>query len=369
MNFMGRADAPGDWVKTYRSVRDNPIVGFLSEDGTARSVICETMAWIDLTMEAAWKDKIVNNKGRVVLIERGQLIGARDWLAKRWGWTVKKVRYFMEKLARHGMIQVAQPRPASVGMPAEMGPAKRPAKGNAINVVTICNYSIYQAASEIAVLMDGQQKGQLGASEGPESKKVRREEEDSESSLRSDSSPPAAPAAPHPSVWVDEGGQPRVANGKRQALEQILAGRADVEDALKAVAEKIDAQGDLWPSLVAQVGIYAASIKPKRGRKAKSQPGAYSTGFEAFWELYPRKEGKGNAHKAWQKYTLEERRQIYVSLKRQEPILRGRKEDPGGNFCAMPATWLNQRRFDDDLTSVKKSSAAAKFDAIYEGVL
>lgn len=195
MTMIGHnSDALGDWVKTYRSVRDNPIVGFLDEDGAARNgAICETMAWIDLTMEAAWKDKIVNNKGRVVLIERGQLIGARDWLAKRWGWTVKKVRYFMEKLVRHGMVQVAQPRPATAGTPAEMGPAKRPAKGNAINVVTICNYNIYQAASEIADLMDGQQKGQRGASEGPESKKVRREEEDSESSLRSDSTQPALP--------------------------------------------------------------------------------------------------------------------------------------------------------------------------------
>jgi hypothetical protein len=188
------SDAQGDWVKTYRSVRDNPIVGFLNEDGTPRGgAICETMAWIDLTMEAAWKDKTVNSKGRVVLIERGQLIGARDWLAKRWGWTAKKVRYFMEKLARHGMVQVAQPRPTSTGIPEKVGPAKRPAKGNAANVVTICNYNIYQAVSEIADLLDAQQMGQRGASEGPESKKGRREEEDSESSLRSDSTQPALP--------------------------------------------------------------------------------------------------------------------------------------------------------------------------------
>lgn len=208
------------------------------------------------------------------------------------------------------------------------------------------------------------------AGRAPEAVRVKGEVEtlplDSGEDDRTDSIVHSLPNGPHSSVWLDESGQPQVANGKRQALEQILAGKAGVDEALKAVAEKIDAQGDLWPSIVTQVGIYAASIKPKRKTKA---PVTYSTGFEAFWTLYPRKEGKGKAHESWEAYSIEERRRIYAALKKQEPVLRENASRPGGNFCPMPATWLNQRRFDDDLTSVKKSSAAAKFDAIYEGVL
>lgn len=204
MTAIGHTIDPSkDWVKAYRSLRSHPVVGFLNEDGTPRGiVVCEAMAWLDLTMEAGWKDRTVNNKGKVILIERGQLLGARDWLAQRWGWTAKKVRYFMEKLARNGMIQTSQPRQTTIGVPEVLGPAKGQAKGNSVNVITVCNYNVYQTISELEELLDGQRRGQQGASKGPESKKVRREEE--ERSPYGDSSS----AAPNDPLQLDLGDQP-----------------------------------------------------------------------------------------------------------------------------------------------------------------
>lgn len=196
-------DASKDWVRAYRSLRTHPVVGFLNDDGTSRgTVVCEAMAWLDLTMEAGWRDRTVNNKGRVILIERGQLLGARDWLAKRWGWTAKKVRYFMEKLARNGMIQTSQPRQVTTGIPEVLGPAKGQAKGNSVNVITVCNYNVYQTINELDELLSGQQRGQRGASEGPESKKERRKEKD-RSPIGDSSS-----AAPNDPPQLDLGDQP-----------------------------------------------------------------------------------------------------------------------------------------------------------------
>lgn len=65
--------------------------------------------------------------------------------------------------------------------------------------------------------------------------------------------------------------------------------------------------------------------------------------FNAFWEVYPRKEGKGKARVAWTKAI----RKVKV-----ETIMSGairyrddRNRAPG--FTAHPATWLNDERWDD----------------------
>lgn len=166
-----------NWIAVSRDIRFHEIVGFLNSDGTVRDnvVVCETVAWLDLVMEANWKDRRANNKGRVVLIERGQLMGARMWLAKRWGWSEKKVRWFIDKLKREGMITITTPNYDEIAAKSKSGPAQGPAKGparpNGVNVITICNYNVYQTAKELEGLMrgqqNGQQEGQRGASEGP----------------------------------------------------------------------------------------------------------------------------------------------------------------------------------------------------------
>lgn len=183
--------ACGNWIAVDRDIRTHEVVGFLNEDGTVREdvIVCETMAWIDLIMQANFRDRKTNNKGRPVIVERGQLIGGRAWLAQRWGWTEKKVRYFLQKLKRFGMIETPPPKydksmSSSKSGPSD-GPAKGPARRNTANVITICKYDIYQTVHELDDLMWGQQpgqpKGQRGASEGPHENKGTREQEDKSS--------------------------------------------------------------------------------------------------------------------------------------------------------------------------------------------
>jgi hypothetical protein len=67
--------------------------------------------------------------------------------------------------------------------------------------------------------------------------------------------------------------------------------------------------------------------------------------FDEFWQLWPRREGKANAVKAWQKATkkisesdLVEKARAYVT----SPTL------PQAQFVPHAATWLNGERYNDE---------------------
>lgn len=161
-----------DWIAVYRNLRTHPIIGFLNSDGTRRknAQVCQSMAWIDLCMEANWKDRHENNNGQLVLVERGQLQGGRKWLADRWGWTENQVRWFLKKLQDEGMIMVNRPKITP----------KKPEKSHSehtlttttvttnrttssahfVNVITVCNYNIYQAAYELYDMLNNQSNHQ-----------------------------------------------------------------------------------------------------------------------------------------------------------------------------------------------------------------
>ena len=158
--------------------------------------------------------------------------------------------------------------------------------------------------------------------------------------------PPIVPQAPQmDSIWLGEDGVPRVVNGKRQALEAILGGKCDLDDAIRAVAGRIDRNGDLFTSLAQEIAKHAAAIPARPKRQAI--PDSYSQDFEHFWAIYPRREGKGAAYKAWKKLSMDQRRKAYRECKRQLADLTARTNQGGKNVCPHPSTWINQARFDD----------------------
>jgi hypothetical protein len=70
-------------------------------------------------------------------------------------------------------------------------------------------------------------------------------------------------------------------------------------------------------------------------------------GFEAFWKLYPRKVGKGAAERAWAKIRPDEplRAAIMAAIERAMRSQQWTKD--GGQFIPHPATWLNEKRWED----------------------
>lgn len=77
--------------------------------------------------------------------------------------------------------------------------------------------------------------------------------------------------------------------------------------------------------------------------------------FAGFWEACPNKEGKKAAEKAWAKARDSIAREKGISRIEAARWLTGRMrtfattpKGQAGKFCPMPATWLNQGRYDDD---------------------
>ena len=88
-------------------------------------------------------------------------------------------------------------------------------------------------------------------------------------------------------------------------------------------------------------------------RKGERQPRAVPAldGFADFWSRYPRKVGKGGAEAAWAKLASADRRAVMESM----PAFREQwasRPSADMQFCPHPATWLNQRRWEDEITKV-----------------
>lgn len=69
--------------------------------------------------------------------------------------------------------------------------------------------------------------------------------------------------------------------------------------------------------------------------------------FDRWWELYPRKQGKEAARKAYAKAARAVPHAVLFDALVVQRGALGQQQAKGG-FCPHPATWLNQGRWDDD---------------------
>ncbi len=113
-----------------------------------------------------------------------------------------------------------------------------------------------------------------------------------------------------------------------------------------------------------------SSPSPSSSPPSKKEPPAspaYAEDFERFWNAYPRKIGKGDAFTAW-------RKNGHPGIEALESVLARARSTPkwieeNGRFIPKPATWLNQKRWDDEYITVddEREAAEAKRRAIYGG--
>lgn len=97
-------------------------------------------------------------------------------------------------------------------------------------------------------------------------------------------------------------------------------------------------------------------VAPKKPRKPR-QPHAEHPHFAAFWEAYPRKTAKPNAVNAFAKINPDE-----ATIAAMLDAIGRQKKSPawckdGGQYIPHPATWLNQRRWEDQPPEVGRTSA------------
>jgi hypothetical protein len=159
------ADQNGGWVAIRRAMREHWLVGFgqpVTPCDPDRGAYSRAEAFIDLIMECRYEAGTVNNGGRKMKIERGQLLGAVSWLANRWNWTPKTVRGFVDKLEGDAMIERFSP-----GTREELnGPELGKQKGKQASIITVCNYYAYQLVDYIKGQAQSQSEGTQRASKG-----------------------------------------------------------------------------------------------------------------------------------------------------------------------------------------------------------
>jgi len=94
--------------------------------------------------------------------------------------------------------------------------------------------------------------------------------------------------------------------------------------------------------------------KPSKPKPTLS--GVQEQRFNEFWEIYPEKQGKGDARKSWTKIKPDEKlfekimSAVRESLDRNERWARG--------YIPNPSTWLNQSRWEDSLPIARSPNNA-----------
>ena len=76
--------------------------------------------------------------------------------------------------------------------------------------------------------------------------------------------------------------------------------------------------------------------------------------FDSFWQLYPRKEGKAIALKAWKK--LKADNGLFQTIDKALQLQRASPQwvKDGGKYIPHASTWLNGRRWEDELSTANQ---------------
>lgn len=76
--------------------------------------------------------------------------------------------------------------------------------------------------------------------------------------------------------------------------------------------------------------------------------------FEQFWAFYPRKVGKTKAVKVWQRLSRADRGLAFDALKKHVELWR--RKQVAQEFIPHPTSWLNGRRWEDEIDSELQTS-------------
>lgn len=97
-----------------------------------------------------------------------------------------------------------------------------------------------------------------------------------------------------------------------------------------------------------------------KSNQTKNKSEEYEKSFEEFWKEYPEKVGKGKAYDSWKKLSDETKLKCLEQIKLQV-INKHFRNKSGVDYIPHPTTWLNQKRWEDEVKQVKKLEVI-KFD-------
>jgi len=80
--------------------------------------------------------------------------------------------------------------------------------------------------------------------------------------------------------------------------------------------------------------------------------------FDIFWAACPRKVGKGAAERAWRKIAPDESLAMRIVQAMTEQRAQEQWKRDGGKFIPHPSTWLNEKRWEDEIPSPPEKRVA-----------
>lgn len=96
------------------------------------------------------------------------------------------------------------------------------------------------------------------------------------------------------------------------------------------------------------------SSKSNKNKKKNSTTKSSASGFDDFWAVYPKKKAKEAAKKAWAKIMPDEELRSVILKAVQAQTNNPDWKKAGGQYIPYPATWLNNRRWEDDEPEERK---------------
>lgn len=91
----------------------------------------------------------------------------------------------------------------------------------------------------------------------------------------------------------------------------------------------------------------AEPSSPSKVRRSKRNSTDYTPDFEGWWAIFPRKDAKVAAFKAWRSLSASDKDAAFAGINRQLPKIEERIAEKGEDGCPHGATWINQRRWED----------------------
>lgn len=171
------------WVSIHRSITDH----WLWKD----QPFSKGQAWVHLIMLANHKDNKFLVKSKLIECKRGQIARSLSNLSNEFGWTVKKVRGFLNLLEKENMVSIK--------------------KGTVTSVITICKYEDYQQNNISEGTLgahQGHSDGTLGATNNNVNnvdKLISSDSSESEPTKKADKIPYQKVASLYKSILVDTG--------------------------------------------------------------------------------------------------------------------------------------------------------------------
>ena len=146
---------------------------------------------------------------------------------------------------------------------------------------------------------------------------------------------PDIDSMPSAAAIAFESFKPNLDAGRRKAQSGSAGGKS------KQTASKPEANDKQTASKE-----YESKNKNKDKKKNKNKDKCLKGDFDLFWEAYPRKEGKQKAETAFAKVT-EPVQVLLDAIEAQKKSAQWTKD--GGQFIPHPATWLNGKRWLDEV--------------------